>query len=292
MIPRSGTNATSSRELVWGYILFRFFHISRLQRSNHQAPPDSLNTIQVKCSNSLPLFLCAFVVGLVTLMTQGCAAISSPRDFEFFVEATPQNQPWFPKIQDWIERSNADPNSPVGMPPQTLAGELAELNPPPPLWPQINQFSREHQLELARRINAWSQHWAFRHYKKDIDESVDNDHWPTFSELLEKDGDDCDGLSLLSYELLLLFGFDRDQVYRAVVRRDSDGVNHMVVLWFQSESDPWVIDITRATSSTMAPISKMKGWQPIAMFNRNGIYNVVEISSMAKSKTKAVVYHD
>jgi predicted transglutaminase-like cysteine proteinase len=238
------------------------------------------------------LLRCGCALGLLALMSQGCASVSSPRSFEFFVEATPENQPWFGKIQDWRERNNADPNSSVGLAPQVLSGELAELNPPPPLWPQINQFSREHQLELARSISAWSQHWAFRHYKKDVDESVDNDHWPTFSELLEKDGDDCDGLSLLNYEMLLLFGFNRDEVYRALVRRDSDGVNHMVVLWFKSETDPWVIDITRAASPTMEPISKMRGWQPVAMFNRDGLYNIIEIKPDTKPKAKAIVHHD
>ncbi|MBW2714022.1 MAG: hypothetical protein JRC77_09760 [Deltaproteobacteria bacterium] len=209
-------------------------------------------------------------------MSQGCASIAPARSFEFFVEATPENQPWYDKIQDWRERSNADPNSPVGLPATVLSGELTELDPIPPLWPRFNQFHREYQLELVRRINAWSQHWAFRHYIKDIDESVENDPWPTFSELLEQDGDDCDGLSLLNYELLLLFGFDRNKVYRAVVQRNSDGVNHMIVLWFQSENDPWVIDITRSTSGTVEPISKMHGWQPVAMFNREGIYNINE----------------
>ena len=70
----------------------------------------------------------------------------------------------------------------------------------------------------------------------------------------------------------------------------------MIVLWFQSETDPWVIDITRATSATMEPISKMRGWQPVAMFNRNGLYNVIETktdtTANTKPKTKEVVYHD
>ncbi len=192
--------------------MLRFLEISRRESSNPEKAPDLINTVQVTGRNSTARsLLCVGALALVALTSQGCASIAPPRSFEFFVEATPENQPWYDKIQDWRARSNADPNSPVGLPATVLSGELAELDPTPPLWPRLNQFHREHQLELVRKISAWSQHWAFRHYIKDTDESVENDPWPTFSELLEQDGDDCDGLSLLNYEMLLLFGFDRDK---------------------------------------------------------------------------------
>ena len=39
-------------------------------------------------------------------------------------------------------------------------------------------------------------------------------------------------------------GFDKAEVYRAIVYRKSDQQHHMVTLWFEDPDDPWVIDPT------------------------------------------------
>ena len=80
-------------------------------------------------------------------------------------------------------------------------------------------------------------------------------------------GDDCDGLDLIVYGLLLDFGFDPDRVYRTIVKRDRDRGNHMITLWFEDPHDPWVLDATGAMTFTMLRFSETEGWTPIKVFN-------------------------
>ena len=78
---------------------------------------------------------------------------------------------------------------------------------------------------------------------------------------------DCDGLDLIAYRLLLEFGFRRDRVYRAIVKRARDGGNHMVTLWFEDPEDPWILDATGAMTFRMRRFSEIEGWRPRKVFN-------------------------
>ena len=99
----------------------------------------------------------------------------------------------------------------------------------------------------------------------------------TRDEFFAANGDDCDGLDLIAYELMRDAGFSADETYRLVVRRERDGANHMVTLWFEDRSDPWVIDATGAMTLEMRKFSDLPpGWLPRVMFNENALYNVVE----------------
>jgi hypothetical protein len=72
-------------------------------------------------------------------------------------------------------------------------------------------------------------------------------------------------------------GFGADETYRLVVRRESDGANHIVTLWFEDREDPWVIDTTGAMTLEMRRFSDLPpGWLPRMMFNENEMYDVVE----------------
>jgi predicted transglutaminase-like cysteine proteinase len=93
------------------------------------------------------------------------------------------------------------------------------------------------------------------------------DHWATLEETLEKGAEDCDGLELLSYHFLRDLGFREDEVFRAIVYRRHDGQHHMVTLWFEDASDPWVIDPTGAMTSGMPRLSQVGDWVPLKIFS-------------------------
>ena len=127
---------------------------------------------------------------------------------------------------------------------------------------------------IAKKINRWTQREARRHYRIENDRDPSQDHWPTFQELMERNGDDCDGLDLITYGLLTEFGFPRDRVYRAIVRRQRDRGNHMVTLWFEDPHDPWVLDATGAMTFQMRRFSEIEGWTPRKVFNESEQYQV------------------
>ena len=126
-------------------------------------------------------------------------------------------------------------------------------------------------------MTVWSQRQARLHFTPDPQTTLEGDHWPTVEELFETNGDDCDGMDLIAYALLREAGFRADETYRLVVRRERDGANHMVTLWFEDREDPWVIDATGAMTLGMRKFSDLPpGWMPRMMFNENETYNVLE----------------
>ena len=132
---------------------------------------------------------------------------------------------------------------------------------------QAERRAAQEKRRLAKKINTWSQREARRHYRIEGDQDPRKDNWPTFEELLANNGDDCDGLDLIVYGLLLDFGFQRERVYRAIVRRERDRGNHMVTLWFEDPNDPWVLDATGAMTFSMRRFSEVEGWTPLKVFN-------------------------
>jgi hypothetical protein len=141
---------------------------------------------------------------------------------------------------------------------------------------KFENLLNRHKRRLARDFTEWSQRQARMHYKPDPVTTLSGDYWPTLREFFETNGDDCDGLDLIAYGLLRESGFREDEIYRLIVRRDRDGANHMVSVWFEDPQDPWVIDATGAMSREMLRYSKMpEGWTPRMMFNETTMYNVV-----------------
>jgi hypothetical protein len=86
-----------------------------------------------------------------------------------------------------------------------------------------------------------------------------------------------DGLDLITYELMLEFRFPPDEIYRAIVKRDADGVNHMVTLWFEDRGDPWILDGTGAAVRRMVRFSELGGWTPTKVFNEAEQVSVVPL---------------
>lgn len=215
-----------------------------------------------------PLLLGALLLGL----SLGCTTTTTGQRYDFFGEGTPtSHDPWSPKIATWQKREiehrrsyrvapNADGTSRSGL-----------------LSKKFALFLGGKKRSLAREITEFSQQEARRHYRADDPTDLEGDHWPTTRELFVNNGDDCDGLDLIAYNLLRESGFAEDKLYRLVVRRNRDGAFHMVTLWFEDRDDPWVLDATGAMSMKMRRYSGMPyGWTPVVIFNERLSYPVGE----------------
>jgi hypothetical protein len=181
---------------------------------------------------------------------------------------------WGVKIRGWQERervSAADPLMPSVTPPDpSSVGDLRA---------KYEEFRVEQRRALARQAAGWIQDQARAHYVAD----GPIDHWATFEETFRSNGDDCDGLELLTFHFLRDLGFPEDQVFRAIVVRRSDGQHHMVTLWFETPGDPWVIDPTGAMTTGMPRMSELPDWVPLKVFTDRADYSVQDSRFAASS---------
>jgi hypothetical protein len=122
--------------------------------------------------------------------------------------------------------------------------------------------SGQSRQEIGEAIALWLQGISIQHYRSE----TGSDHWPVFEELLQSGYDDCDGLELLSLHLLRELGFGDAELFRAIVYQPSDGLHHMVTLWFEDADDPWVFDPTGILASGMQRLSAYDTWAPIRLF--------------------------
>jgi len=218
----------------------------------------------------MPRISCLRVVAallLVASLTPGCAHVRSelerPARTAFFA-ASALDDPWSPKIAGWQQRERAA-EADLTMAPASVSGpgEEAPVATEPSLREKFASFRRAQQRRQAQEVAAWIQENARSHYRPD----GAFDHWATLEETLAADGDDCDGLELLPFNLLRELGFPRGEVFRAIVYRASDDQHHMVTLWFESPDDPWVIDPTGAMTRGMPRLSEVAGWVPLRVFD-------------------------
>ncbi|HEU4427561.1 MAG TPA: hypothetical protein VFT98_02310 [Myxococcota bacterium] len=216
---------------------------------------------------------------LLASLTPGCAHVRQTPPpsaaFAYFTRSAPDD-PWRPKISGWQARERADhadlavaPASVSGAPDRSPKAEAASLRE------KFASFRREQQRRQASEVAAWIQENARSHYRPD----GAFDHWATLEETLASDGDDCDGLELLAFNLLRDLGFPEREVLRAIVVRPADGQHHMVTLWFENPDDPWVIDPTGAMTSGMPRMSEVAGWQPLRVFDDEREFTPQELAS-------------
>ena len=240
------------------------------------------------------------------LMGTGCAGVpSGPAQYEYFAAPTADDQ-WSPKIAGWQRRERAADRVPVIAPapvsqaasegarvslvpgrqpepePESVLEDEPELMPRleparpapvaigPDLRSKYTAFRAEQKRAMARSVADWTQGQALVHY---VDDGP-IDHWATLEETLRNNGDDCDGLELLTFHALRGLGFEMSEVFRAIVFRASDGQHHMVTLWFEDPEDPWVIDPTGAMTLGMPRMSDLPGWVPIKLFSDTEEYTV------------------
>ncbi|MCL4686037.1 hypothetical protein KJ059_14945 [Myxococcota bacterium] len=212
---------------------------------------------------------------VVLALTLGCASTPSSRglhQFDYFSEIGlgGEDDAWYPKVVEWQSRARREgtrlPSTERSLRSAEFSGQLQN---------SMSAFRNSERRELARRITDWSQRIARSHYRFDPgSNAAEYDRWPTVGELLANNGDDCDGLDLIAYQLLREFGFPPDQLFRAVVRRNRDQANHMVTLWFEDPEDPWILDATGAVSVKFRRVSELEGWTPTKVFNERQQFTV------------------
>ncbi len=227
---------------------------------------------------------CLLVLGL----GWGCASVPSRSEvYDYFTQPA-QDDPWSRKIARWQDRERfeqRDSHSSVVeeklRAPAAVAepGETGTDGAGEELQVKYAAFRAEQRRVLALETARWIQSQARQHYLPD----GPIDHWATLAETLEQNGDDCDGLELLTYNLLRDLGFDADEVYRAIVYRPSDGQHHMVTFWFEDRDDPWVIDPTGAMTHGMPRMSELPEWRPLKVFGLDRDYSVERRAFAARS---------
>ena len=206
-----------------------------------------------------------WVLVLVLGLGLGCAGGATRMGLDYFSAPEP-GDPWSRKIEGWQARQVAADGR--AGPRAQRSRELSAAAPPAvasgsSLGREYASFRSDQRRGLARSVADWIQAEAARHYRED----GPVDHWATLQETLKQGGDDCDGLELLVYNALLDLGFRRDEVFRAVVFRRSDGQHHMVTFWFEDAEDPWVIDPTGAMTTGMPRMSDLPEWAPLRVFS-------------------------
>jgi len=209
---------------------------------------------------------------LLAALALGCAlpqASPEARTTWAWFEAPPDDV-WTGKITDWQARQQRDAPA--------LAAEPREARLLPPRWALLREkalsFEARERRALAARIAKFAQESARSHFRWDPKTDLAADPWPTSLELYRQNGDDCDGLDLIAYDLLVAFGFPEDELYRVVIQRDRDGANHMATLWFEDPRDPWLIDATGAITRFFVRFSELPGWTPLRLFDEDEVYDV------------------
>jgi hypothetical protein len=229
--------------------------------------------------------LAAALAALLFCAPLGCSSLLSLEEgghFRYFAEPVPSADPWYSKVARWQVRERRD------RPQENLTGsEAIEAAGPHSglLRVKMGRWTSEERLALAKRIASWAQEESRRHYRFDPPTSWADDPWPTTKDLLDQNGDDCDGLDLITYKLMRSFGFPREQLFRAIVKRQRDGANHMVTLWFEDPEDPWVVDATGAITMNVRRFSQLPGWTPTKVFNEQQQFTPVPLGldSLARS---------
>jgi hypothetical protein len=219
----------------------------------------------------------AAIAAAVTLtLCGGCLGIAlGPQAYRYFATPRPDDA-WSRKISEWQQRER-DAGAEVELKtPAAVAVSGAEaaaegVADRESLRSKFSAFLAEQRRAQAREVAAWIQDVAQEHYVAD----GPVDRWATLEETFRHDGDDCDGLELLTYNLLRELGFGENEVYRAIVFRRSDGQHHMVTFWFENADDPWVIDPTGAMTSGMPRMSEMHGWEPLKVFSQSRDFDAV-----------------
>ena len=212
---------------------------------------------------------------LALLATGGCAstpfAAPTPAGlYDYFATPDP-NDAWSRKIRGWQDRERESTVAAAGIVEQTVESH-PDLDPARVghLREKYDAFRKDRRRALASDVAAWIQDEARSHYMPD----GPVDHWATLSETLKSNGDDCDGLELLTFNFLLELGFPENEVFRAIVVRRTDGQHHMVTLWFEDPEDPWVIDPTGAMTTGMPRMSEVPEWVPLKLFTADRDFTV------------------
>ena len=194
-------------------------------------------------------------IALAGCAQAGCAGVKPFAPYRL-IEGVPPRDQAHAKIALWQtrERESATPETGTS---GTLGADWAH-------------FVLSERRALAEKVGAWIQEEARARYVPD----AVIDLWPTSAELFASPGDDCDGLELLALHALRALGFAEETLFRAVIERPRDGMQHMVTLWFETPGEPFVIDPTGFATTRVVPLATLEEWTPRAVFTEQAEYRV------------------
>ncbi len=200
-----------------------------------------------------------------------------PESYRWF-EAPRDADPWRAPIREWQARVRAHQDgaeAPKAHPTRAVSAALprrgAEVGDTSSLADAYHRFQRDERKRIVGEVAVWIQEQARHHFVPDPGIDI----WPTPEEVLASGGDDCDGLAFLAHRLLLGLGFDEDELFLAIVRRDRDGLHHMIGLWFGDGEDPWIVDPTGAMTTKLVRMSEIGGWEPLAVFTETSHFRAL-----------------
>ncbi len=217
-------------------------------------------------------------VGLLVLL---CAAAcvttpSEPRHWDFSGEL-PESDVFMPGVRTWQAAAEGERRR------DRVVSEDASM-----LAEAYTAFSRELRRQLAGDVLKFVQTSSGLYFRPD----GSLDYWPTFNEVLESGGDDCDGMDVLTFRLLRSSGFGPGEVYRVILYSEERDLHHMATLWFEEGrehgrvGDPWVLDPTGEVSSRMRRLSELD-WEPKIIFDETQRYRVVPAGARGVGAGKA-----
>ncbi len=205
----------------------------------------------------------------------GATAPGFPAAYRWF-ESPREADPWKAPILDWQHRVRARQGAAGSNPHETAVSASRPSQPEATtetaaLAEAYHAFQHRERKRLVREVSAWIQEQAKEHFVPDPGVDI----WPTPEEVLATGGDDCDGLAFLTHRLLLEMGVSEEELFLAIVRRERDGLHHMVGLWFGDGEDPWIIDPTGAMTTDFVRMSGVGGWKPLAVFTETAHYRAL-----------------
>lgn len=205
----------------------------------------------------------------------GANAPGFPSAYHWF-ESPREADPWRKPILDWQHRVRARQGGSSAGAQQTAVSASRPSTRPAgtetaALADAYHAFQQRERKRLVREVSTWIQEQAKQHFVPDPGVDI----WPTPEEVLATGGDDCDGLAFLTHRLLLEMGLSEDELFLAIVRRERDGLHHMVGLWFGDGEDPWIVDPTGAMTTEFVRMSSVGGWKPLAVFTETAHYRAL-----------------
>ncbi|MGM0422023.1 MAG: hypothetical protein ACQEQL_02885 [Pseudomonadota bacterium] len=168
------------------------------------------------------------------------------------------------KFADWQKRERKEPPLPEPEPLSETSADYPVLNGQN-IGADFNMVRRfvtrladegMERTELLNIIAAYSADLSRNYYKADSPENDliirpdiygHDDDWETLREVILENGDDCEGLAMLTRQLMTDIGIPKNETFLSVMRPLSDDHPfHMVVMWVDSAHphDPLLIDST------------------------------------------------
>lgn len=198
---------------------------------------------------------------LLPLWLAACATPSAAPSWDLFGEM-PSDDVFEPGVLVWQGTRMLD-----------IDRERKAASDSSPLAEEYVHFARELRREIVERTVKWVQTNSGLYFEED----GEIDHWPTLADVLERGGDDCDGMDVLTFELLRTAGFERGEIYRAVLVHKETQLHHMVTLWFPAaeRDNPFVLDPTGDVTPIVRRLSEVQSeWTPIVLFDERERFRV------------------